>query len=264
MNLKIFFVFVALVSGTMLFAKMPVIGVSGYTDEGKNLVKVSYSTAVRNAGGVPLLIPVTNDDAQIEAVLNVIDGLVMTGGANLDPYLYGEDPLLEMYPVDAAREEFDLKLVRAAVAKGIPVFGICRGVQLITVAFGGSLWQDIPSQTKSKLRHRAIGQARDIPVHSIRIAKGSFLEKALGAESTRVNTFHHQAVKKPAKGFKVVATAPDGIIEAVERVGALDSKYQDGGALIIGTQFHPEDFCAKPDAPFVPIFKLLIEAATEN
>jgi len=255
--------FIALVAASSLFAKMPIIGISGFTDEGKNFTKVSYTKAVRNAGGVPVIIPVTSDDEQIDAVLENIDGLLMTGGANLDPYLYGEEPIHQMYNVDAPREVFDLKLVRAAVAKGIPVLGICRGCQVITVAFGGSLWQDIPYQTKSNLRHRALGQAREVPVHSIAIEKGSFLEEALGSESTRVNSFHHQAAKQPAAGFKVVATAPDGIIEAVERVGALDAKYKDGGNIIIATQFHPEDFCSTPDAPFVKIFKVLIDAASK-
>lgn len=255
----------ALLAVSSLFAKKPIIGVSGYATDGKNSAGVTYTSAVRNAGGVPVVIPPTGCDEQIEAYVNILDGLIMTGGADFHPSLYGEEAIRQLGTVQNYRDEFDIKLVRAAVAKGIPVFGICRGEQLLAVAFGGKLWQDIPSQVKeSYIRHQQSGTNSDVGIHSIKMEKGCFLEKAMGDGELFVNSFHHQAIKVPAPGFKVVATAPDGIVEAVERVGALDSKYKDGGAMIIGTQFHPEGFAIKPDSPFVKIFKLFTDEAAKK
>lgn len=246
-------------------AKTPIIGVSGYVNGVKNMVNTTYINAVRYAGGVPLIVPVTGDDAQIEAIVNAIDGLVMTGGADFDPLKwFGEEPVRELGTIEPARDEFDVKLVRAAVAKGIPVLGICRGEQLLSIAFGGSLWQDIPSQVpESFIKHRQGDTAGSYGTHTISIEKGSFLEKALGATTASVNTFHHQAVKKLPQGFKVVATAPDGIIEAIQRDGKLSKEYADGGGLIMGTQFHPEALSTSRKSPFVGIFRILVEEASK-
>ena len=262
---KAFLSLVALLTVATLSAKIPVIGVSAYVTESKNAVNITYTSALRKAGAVPVVIPLTGDDAQIEAYVDIIDGLVMTGGADFHPSLFGEEAIRQLGTVQAQRDEFDIKLVRAAVAKGIPVMGICRGEQLLAVAFGGTLWQDIPSQIpESYIRHQQSGTASDVGIHKIKIEKGSFLEKSLGSTEAYVNSFHHQAIKKPAPGFKIVATSPDGIVEAVERTGALDSKYKDGGAMIIGTQFHPEGFAVKADSPFVKVFKVLVEAAAKK
>lgn len=246
-----------------LFAKIPVIGISGYTESGSCRVNMTYVNSVRMAGGVPLVIPVTSDDAQIEAVLSVIDGLVMTGGEDFDPLKwFGEEPVRGLGEVVPERDEFDVKLVRAAVAKGIPVLGICRGEQLLAVAFGGSLWQDIPSQVKdSYVKHRQSPTTGTVGTHSIDIAKGSLLAKVLGKEEAVVNSFHHQAIKDVPKGFRVVAVAADDIIEAVERTGRLESAYADGGAMILGVQFHPEVITNAGNPEFLPIFRKLVEEA---
>ena len=176
---------VLLGAATGLFAKTPVIGVSGYTESGSCRANMTYVNSIRMAGGVPLVIPVTDDDAQIEAVLSVIDGLVMTGGEDFDPLKwFGEEPIRGLGEVVPSRDEFDVKLVRAAVAKGIPVLGICRGEQLLAVAFGGSLWQDIPSQVKdSYVKHRQGPTTGTVGTHSIAIDKGSLLSRILGGRS---------------------------------------------------------------------------------
>ena len=125
-----------LVAAGSLFAKTPVIGVSGFTDGGYCNVNMTYINSIRMAGGIPLVIPVTGDDAQIEGILSAIDGLVMTGGEDFDPLKwYGEEPVRGLGEVVPERDDFDVKLVRAAVARGIPVLGICRGEQLLAVAF---------------------------------------------------------------------------------------------------------------------------------
>ena len=251
-----------------LWAKTPVIGISAYSEGGTCQVNMTYVNSVRMAGGVPLVIPVTGDDAQIAAIVEAIDGLVMTGGEDFDPLKwYGEEPVRGLGEVVPARDEFDVKLVRAAVAKGIPVLGICRGEQLLAVAFGGSLWQDIPSQVPtSYVKHRQGPTTGTVGTHSIEIESNSFLYRILGnREHAVVNSFHHQAIKDVPKGFRVTARAADGIIEAVERTNAASGKlapeFKDGGGWILGVQFHPEVITNAGNPEFLPIFQALVTQA---
>ena len=256
-----------LAAASGLLAKTPVIGISAYSESGRCQVNMTYVNAIRMAGGVPLVIPVTDDDAQIEAVLSTVDGLVMTGGEDFDPLKwFGEEPIRGLGEVVPERDAYDVKLVRAAVAKGIPILGICRGEQLLAVAFGGSLWQDIPSQVKdSYVKHRQSPTSGAWGTHSIAIEKGSLLSRVLnGRTSAVVNSFHHQAIKQVPQGFRVVATAPDGIIEAVERSGRIASQYGDGGAFILGVQFHPEIITNAGNPEFLPIFQKLVEEAARQ
>lgn len=252
-----------LATATSLSAGAPIIGVSGYAESGSCRVNMTYVNSIRMAGGVPLVIPVTDDDAQIAAIVDAIDALVMTGGEDFDPLKwYGEEPIRGLGEVVPTRDEFDVKLVRAAVAKGIPVLGICRGEQLLAVAFGGSLWQDIPSQVKdSFVKHRQGPTTGTVGTHSISIEKGSELARILGKESAVVNTFHHQAIKDVPTGFRVIARAADGIIESVERTGKLDARFKDGGGWILGVQFHPEVITNAGNPEFLPIFQTLVSKA---
>ena len=245
-----------------LSAKTPVIGISAYSEDGRCQVNMTYINSVRMAGGVPLVIPVTSDDAQLAAIIATIDGLLMTGGEDFDPLKwFGEEPVRGLGEVVPARDEYDVKLVRAAVAAGIPVLGICRGEQLLAVAFGGSLWQDIPSQVKdSYVKHRQSPTTGTIGTHSITIEKGSILARTLGKEKAVVNTFHPQAIKDVPTGFRVVARAADGIIEGVERSGKLPD-FKDGGAMILGVQFHPEIITNGGNPEFLPLFQKLVEEA---
>ena len=248
-----------------LTAKTPIIGISGYTDGGTCEANMTYINSVRMAGGVPLVIPVTSDNEQIEAALNAIDGLIMTGGEDFDPLKwYGEEPVRALGEVVPSRDDFDVKLVKAAVAKGIPVLGICRGEQLLAVAFGGALWQDIPSQVKGNfVKHRQGPTTGTYGTHSITIEKGSTLAGILGKERATVNSFHHQAIKAIPAGLKVVANSADGIVEAVERSGKLEG-FADGGGWILGVQFHPEVITNGGSAEFLPIFKALVREATNK
>ena len=261
---KVLLTLLAVLTASAMFAKVPVIGVSGYIDGGKNAVNTTYTNAVIKAGGAPVVIPTNSDDKVIETIVANLDGLIMTGGADFDPLkYYDEEPIPELGDVQPERDAFDVKLIRAAVKKGIPVLGICRGEQLMAVAFGGSLWQDIPAQIpESYIKHRQAGTPGSYGTHSIIIEKGTFLEKALGSKKAVVNTFHHQAIKDVPQGFKVVAKSPDGIVEAVERIEPLKN-YPDGGGKIFGTQFHPEGLVTGADKSFMGIFKLLVEEASK-
>ncbi|MDD2594550.1 MAG: gamma-glutamyl-gamma-aminobutyrate hydrolase family protein [Bacteroidales bacterium] len=243
-----------------LIAKTPIIGVSGYSDGSKQIANCTYVNAVRLAGGVPVVIPVTTDDAQIASIVEAIDGLIMTGGEDFDPLKwYNEEPLRANGTIAPQRDEFDVKLVRAAVAKGIPVLGICRGHQLLSIAFGGSLYQDIPSQIKnSYIKHYQGGTPGSYGTHTINIDKGSLLEQQTNTQDVAVNSFHHQAVKDVPVGFKVTAKSADGVIEAMERIGKLNG-YKDGGAVIMGVQFHPEIFTSAGYDTFLGIFQYLVK-----
>ena len=248
------------ISAGSLLAKTPIIGISGYTEGGSCCAGMTYINSVRLAGGVPLVIPVTSDKEQIDAILETIDGLIMTGGEDFDPLKwYGEEPVRGLGEVVPARDDFDVKLVRAAVSKGIPVLGICRGEQLLAVAFGGALWQDIPSQVKgSFVKHRQGPTTGQYGTHTVSIEKGSSLANILGKEKATVNSFHHQAIKAVPSGMKVVAQSADGIVEAVERCGKIEG-FNDGGGWILGVQFHPEAITNGGNLEFLPIFKTLVK-----
>lgn len=254
-------------AATCLYAQKPVIGISAFSENGRCQVNNTYVNSVRLGGGVPLVIPVTDDDAQIDVILSSIDGLVMTGGEDFDPLKwFGEEPIRGLGEVVPERDAFDVKLVRAAVAKGIPVLGICRGEQLLAVAFGGSLWQDIPSQLKdSYVKHRQSPTTGTYGTHSISIEKGSLLSRVLGNRTAAVvNSFHHQAIKQVPQGLRVVAKSADGIIEGVERSGRLAPQFADGGAMILGVQFHPEIITNAGSPEFLPLFQKLVEEAARQ
>ena len=210
----------------------------------------TYVKSVRRAGGVPLIIPITSEEVELKAVLKVVDGIIMTGGEDIAPHLYGEEPIPELGKVYAERDEFDLKLIKMAVEKKLAVMGICRGVQVMNVAFGGTLYQDIPVQLpESRVKHYAdYGSDK---IHKIKIKKGSCLGEILG-ESVVVNSTHHQSVKDLAPGFVVTAVAEDGVVEAIE---------MENGRPIFGVQFHPEAFVAAGDDEFLGLFEYFVKEA---
>ena len=251
-----------IVAGLSASAKAPVIGISGHDSSDEAVADLAYIQSVRMAGGVPVVLPLTKEDAEIEAMLSVIDGLILTGGGDFDPLRwYGEEPRREMRIVEYERDDFDIKLLRAAVAKGIPVLGICRGHQAFGVAFGGALWQDIPTDVQGNVKHNQMPTASKYPTHSITIEKGSQLCSLLETGKIMVNSLHHQGIKLLPKGLKAVAYAADGVIEAVERDGRIEG-FEDGGAWFMGVQFHPERIVCTGDKTFLPIFKTLVDEAS--
>ncbi|HBG23943.1 MAG TPA: hypothetical protein DEO54_07535 [Rikenellaceae bacterium] len=234
--------------------KRPVIGISSTWGEGTSTsAPLTYVESVIRAGGVPLVLPITLDPAIMAQMLDRVDGLIMTGGEDIDPLKwFGEEPVPGMGEIVPARDSFDIALIRMAVGRGMPVLGICRGHQLLNVAFGGSLFQDIPSQVKGSSVKHSQKAPRYYGTHTINIEKGSLLNKQIGLQKVAVNSYHHQAVKDVAPGFKVTARSVDGIVEAMEKIGSTK---------VFSVQFHPEGFTASNIDTFLGIFQHLVKEA---
>lgn len=226
----------------------PIIGISA-AGVGQSRVGQDYIDAVCLAGGVPVIIPILTDSLSLAAILDKVDGVLMIGGEDVDPAFYGEAALPQMGEINAPRDTFDLMLARMTASSHKPLLGICRGIQAINVALGGTLWQDIPSQIpESPIQHRSKND--EDPFHDAYIKEGSKLAELTVTGLRRINTYHHQAVKGVAPGFIVTATATDGVVEAMECFR--------NGYRIIGVQFHPEKMIAEGDYRFLPLFEWLV------
>lgn len=205
-----------------------------------------YPEAVKKAGGYPVLLPMAPKQAMINRYLDGIDGLIIVGGDDVDPRLYGEECKSGTGTVFKPRLDFERKLYREARRRRMPIFGICYGMQLINVLEGGTLFQDIRRDAKSTFRHRY----KKWPFHRVEIDANSHLYEIVGQHRAMVHSDHHQAVCRLAPGFKPVAFAPDGIIEAIE----------DESRRIIAVQWHPER--SLRSATTKRLFRTFIELCT--
>ena len=211
---------------------MRIIGVTPTLSDttGNITINQDYLDMVFRAGALPVLLPLTGDRAAMDAMLARIDGLILTGGADVSPERYGEEKLPCCGETAPRRDEMEFYLCRRAVEMDLPVLAICRGLQVLNCALGGTLYQDIASQYGDQLKHPCYDTPRD-QVHAVRVEKGTKLLAAAGMENLRVNSRHHQAVKRLAPGLIVNARAEDGLIEGAEMP---DKKF------VVGVQWHPE------------------------
>jgi putative glutamine amidotransferase len=192
----------------------------------------SYCRAVQSAGGTPILLPLLDDEAVRDAYLR-LDGLLLAGGGDVAPRHYGEVRRAKLISVDPPRDRVELWLARQATVDDLPLFAICRGIQVLNVAMGGTLYQDIATQLPHALRHSFPNhRPRNYLGHEVLIKSGTHLADLLGVRSLGVNSFHHQAIKGLAESLQVTATAPDGVIEAVQ---ASDKRF------VVAVQWHPEE-----------------------
>lgn len=231
----------------------PRIGISSNRKDGLSCIADTYVQSVLKAGGAPVLIPVITDMEALTAIVSGLDGLLMSGGGDINPLYVGEEPVPQLQDVDTFRDEFDLILLRLATNRQLPVMGICRGHQLINVAFGGSVYQDIHSQHEARLFKHSQTMPREQVSHSVRITDtSSRLFDILKKEpDIFVNSFHHQAVKDIAPEFKETTVAPDGINEAMEH-----SEKE-----IFSVQWHPEAMAANDDELMLELFRHHVETA---
>jgi len=231
----------------------PLIGISANYREGNSCIENSYALSILQAGGLPVLIPVFTDIKALQALVSRLDGLLLSGGGDINPLYAGEEPLPPLQEVDAYRDQYDLTLVRLAANQQIPIFGICRGHQILNLAFGGKNYQDIYSQREiPTLKHsQTIG--REHGSHTVRLLPDTTLAHLLQKESLVVNSFHHQAVQEVAPGFTVSALSPDGIVEAMEGMP---------GRRVFSVQWHPEKMTLRPDEDMQHLFSFFIQEAT--
>lgn len=240
----------------------PFIGISCGYSETLTSVNNTYIDAVRLAGGIPVLIPLVTDSVAAEAIVGRVDAVIMSGGEDIDPLYYGEEHLPGLGKVNAPRDTSDMLLIATALRLGKPMLCICRGEQIMNVALGGTLYQDIPSQIpSSQLKHRQT-EPGTVATQTITIDADSRLAAILGKTSLGVNSFHHQAVKDIAPGLRVTARSEDGVVEAFESVpGSPDPYGRDLGDRVLAVQFHPESFAQVGDELFLGIFRDLVSRA---
>lgn len=231
----------------------PIIGVlSTYREE----TQARYIKAVENAGGSPVILAKVNDIKTMESIIPVLDGIVFTGGVDINPLIYGETPQEGLGRIDPDRDKFELALAKVILFNtDIPVVGICRGMQILNVAAGGSLYQDLVVQNKTEVIH----SLEDVfpwhePSHNVNIVKPSKLYDIFKKDNMLVNSFHHQGIKKLDNNFEAVMVSEDNVIEGIE---LKDDRF------VIGVQWHPEMLVEKyPE--YLNLFRKFIEKCYEN
>ncbi|WP_339064673.1 gamma-glutamyl-gamma-aminobutyrate hydrolase family protein [Fusobacterium animalis] len=218
--------------------RRPIIGISSsvIVDEAGSFagykrayVNKDYVDAVVRAGGVPLIIPFTTDKEVIISQAQLIDGLILSGGHDISPYNYGQEPSQKIGETFPERDTYEIILLEESKKRNIPILGICRGFQLINVAAGGTLYQDLSLIPGNILKHNQVSNPT-LKTHKVEIKENSFISSIFGKE-TMVNSFHHQVINKVANDFIVVAKASDGVVEAIEH-----KTYK----FLVAVQWHPE------------------------
>jgi len=232
----------------------PRIGISANRKDGLSCIAETYVRSVVEAGGAPVLIPVITDIKALSVIVADLDGLILSGGGDINPLYLSEEPVPQLQDVDTFRDEYDLILLRLATNRQIPIMGICRGHQILNVAFGGGVYQDIHSQSNHPLLKHSQTQSRELPSHTVRLEQiQSRLRSLLKEDTIYVNSFHHQAIKEPATEFIATAIAPDGINEAMEH------PEKD----IFSVQWHPEAMAPEGDKTMQLLFQYQTERASQ-
>jgi putative glutamine amidotransferase len=212
-----------------------------------------YVKAIVQAGGTPLLVPPDLPAAQRDALLSRLDGILLSGGGDIDPALYGMETTPKVTNISPARDSTEIWMLKAAASKGLPFLGICRGLQVINVALGGTLYTDIATQRPNAIKHDYYPESpRDLRPHTVAIEPESRLCRILGLTETPVNSLHHQGIRDLAEPLQPAAFAPDGLVESIEL-----PEHPFG----LGVQWHPEWLTAY--APMRALFRAFVEAAAQ-
>lgn len=234
----------------------PLIGITAGNDpklSGCYVLRWDYIRCIERAGGVPIVLA-PSGHALHSSLVDRLDGLVLTGGLDIEPGAYGETPHPTVTKTSKERDEFEFLLVEGALLRDLPVLAICRGQQVLNVVRGGTLLQDIPTQTPSPLSHDDPERPRHAMAHPVSIVPCTTLHRVLCSDQVDVNSFHHQAVDRLGDGLIITARSGDGIVEGIEVAGA---------PFAVGVQWHPEAFWNHGGA-FAPLFDALIDAARRH
>jgi len=229
----------------------PIIGVMPLWDDEKESIWMlpGYFDGINQAGAIPIMFPFTEDKQELDQLINMCDGFLFTGGHDVSPELYNENPLDGLVSCCMKRDKMESYILKKTIQINKPVLGICRGIQFINAALGGTLYQNLPTQFETETEHHQ-NPPYDVPVHKVKVIKDSPLYKCLNSELLDVNSYHHQAVKDLAPNLKVMAVSEDGLVEAV---------YMPELRFLWAVQWHPE-FSYKTDDNSRKIFKAFIEA----
>ncbi|MBP1991071.1 gamma-glutamyl-gamma-aminobutyrate hydrolase family protein [Paenibacillus eucommiae] len=239
-----------------VYGLRPIIGITSNISEERLLTTgLSNIQAIVKGGGVPIVLPNLADESSIEQLAASIDGLLVTGGNDADPALYGEEPHPNLGEVCPERDYFETTLIAKFLEKNKPILGICRGCQMINITAGGELFQDIYAQIDKPLLQHTQKAPRSHPSHFVEVKANSLLYEAVQSTRFKVNSFHHQAVKRIADGFEVSALASDGIIEGYE------SKLH---RFVLAVQWHPENLAQKDDEFSLKLFRRFIQACQQG
>ena len=214
----------------------------------------SYLQAIAAAGGVPVMIPLGLSDDDLREVIQQLDGILLPGGGDIEPSVYHGDGHPTVGGIDEDRDRVELVVARTAVAQQKPLLAICRGLQVLNVALGGSLWEDVEQLMPQAMHHEHVkSHPRNYLAHPVTIVPDSLLARQLGTTETAVNSLHHQGIRRLAENLRATAVAPDGLIEGVEVVGH---------PYAVGVQWHPENLIHDL-LPMLGLFRGLVEAASE-
>lgn len=215
----------------------------------------SYTKAITAAGGIPLLIPLGLSDEDMQAIFDRVDGILLPGGGDVEPGMYNGRKNARMWGIDPARDRTEIFMTRAAVSQIKPIFAICRGIQVMNVALGGTLWEDILSLVPDTIDHdQPDKMPRNHLSHTVTLSEDSDVARHMGKTTSWVNSMHHQAIRDIANELEMTATAPDGIVEAAE---------VPGHPFAIGVQWHPENLIGD-DPAMLGLFKGFVKAATRQ
>lgn len=241
--------------------KKPIIGINStrlikpetpYSHSVMDSISNDYVESIIKSGGVPIILPILSDEESIRQQIELLDGVLLTGGIDINPLLYNEEPSPKLGFIYPDKDNFDILIVKIALELKKPILAICRGHQILNIALGGTLYQDLSYMDGCYIKHHQ--QSKDgAASHTLNISKNSILHKALG-DSVISNSFHHQAIKDLAPDFKVTAYSKDNVIEAIEKC---NEKF------VVGVQFHPEIMTAYGDNNMLRLFEAFIKASSK-